>query len=333
MRIRPGIAIDLGTVNTLVHVAGRGLAVEEPSVIAFERGTKRVAGVGVAAAALSGREPEGIDVIWPLRDGVIADIEAATLMLDAFLGRARVRRGVMRALALICVPRSATSVERQAVEVSVEHRHPHCSARLLEEPLAASVGAGVPPWSNDGTLVVDVGGGTTDIAVVAGGGVVRGCSLRVGGNAMDEAIAHAVQGEFGLSLGHHTAEQLKFTLGLTGGDEGWAEAVGVDVAREALREVRVPAALVSGALERSVAAIVAALHGVLCEIPPDLADDIKHGTIHLAGGGALLLGLADRIEASTGLKAAVVEDPLRCVVRGAAWILEHGSGIGGATAA
>lgn len=327
MRLRPGVAIDLGTVNTLVYVAGRGLVVEEPSVVARERATGKVAAVGAMANALWGREPEGIEVLWPLRDGVIADFEASTLMLNAFLHRAHVHRGLMRPSAVICVPRGANTVERHAVVTAVEEQHPHLVVRLVDEPVAASVGAGTVESRAQGTFVVDVGGGTTEIAVVAGRGVVRARSLRVGGNAMDEAVAHDVRAEFGLLLGHRAAERLKIALGLTGGESGSEVVVGVDIAREELRSQRIPGELVAGALERAARAVVSAVHEVLSGTPPDLADDIVGGNIQLAGGGAMLLGLAEKIEASTGIATSVVDDPLRCVIRGAAEILLHGDGL------
>lgn len=330
MRLRPGLAIDLGTVNTLVYVAGRGLVVEEPSVVALERATGKVAAVGAMANALWGREPEGLQILWPLRDGVIADFDATTLMLNAFLRRARVHRGLVRPSAVICVPRGATTVERYAVESAVKEQHPHLLVRLVDEPVAASVGAVIGESRTRGTFVVDVGGGTTEIAVVAGRGVVCARSLRVGGNVMDESIARAVRAEFGLLLGHGAAERLKIALGLTGGENGSEEVVGVDVAREELRSEHVPGELVAAALERTLRAIISAVHEVLAATPPDLAGDIVRGKIQLAGGGALLPGLANRIEVSTGIETSVVDDPLRCVVRGAAEILLHGDGLGAA---
>jgi rod shape-determining protein MreB and related proteins len=322
MRLRPYIAVDLGTVNTLVHVAGRGLVLEEPSVVALSRADGKVAAVGAAADALSGKEPEGIDVVWPLRDGVVADYEATALMVNALWSRMHPYRGLMRPLALVCVPRGATWVERKAVVSIMREQRPHCAVRLIDEPLAASAGAGANPASTDGSFVVDVGGGTTEVAVVAGGRVVRARSHRVGGNAMDEAVHQAVKAEFGLSLGRRTSERLKIALGLIGGETGWAEVVGVDAAREELRTACIPGELVAAALEHSVATIVAAVHQVLSEIPPDIAEDVFNGKIDMSGGGALLLGLATRIEASTGIRTSVVDDPLRCLVRGAAELLE-----------
>jgi rod shape-determining protein MreB and related proteins len=333
MRLRPGLAIDLGTVNTLVYVAGRGLVVEEPSVIALDRASGRVVTVGTLAEALFGREPEGIEVVWPLRDGVVADLDASTLMLRGFLHQAHVHRGLLRPLAILCVPKGASSWERQAVAATVEGRSPHCAVRLIDEPVAASIGAGAPASSGAGAFVVDVGGGTTEVAVVVGTRVARARSLRVGGNAMDGSIIHAVKSAFGVSLGHRAAEHLKTALGLTGGDTGWAEAIGVCAASEGLRAVRVSGDLIAGALDPAVRAILSAVHEVLSDIPPDLADDVVKRRIQLAGGGALLLGLAERIETSTGVRTCVVDDPLRCVIRGAADIIEHDDWHRNATAA
>jgi rod shape-determining protein MreB len=327
------LAIDLGTVNTLIYVTGRGVVVEEPSVIALARPSGKVFAVGAEAEALHGREPEGIEIVWPLRDGVVADLEVSTLMLNAFLHRAHVHRGLMRPLAVICVPKGATWWERQAVASTVKTRSPHCTVRLIDEPVAASIGAGIPGSNGAGRFVVDVGGGTTEVAVVVGTRVARSRSLRVGGNAMDALIVHAVKSAFGVSLGPRTAEHLKTALGLTGGNTGWAAAFGVSAASDGLQGVSVTADLIAGALDPAVRAILSAVHELLSEIPPDLADDIVTGRIQLAGGGALLLGLAQRIESSTGIETCVVDDPLRCVLRGAADIIEHDDWLRSAIAA
>ncbi|MGE5286192.1 MAG: rod shape-determining protein MreB [Micromonosporaceae bacterium] len=327
MRFRPGVAIDLGTVNTLVSVAGQGLVVEEPSAVALDRATGRVAAVGRPADALAGKEPVDVEVIYPLQDGVIADLEASTAMLQAFLRRASVRRRLLRPHAVVCVPTGATWVERRSIPAAIGSRSPRCVVTLVDEPVAAAAGAGVDLSGGEGAFIVDVGGGTTEVAVVAGGRVVRAESLRLGGNVMDDAIVSAVKADLGLLLGRKAARRLKMTLGLTGGDTGYAEVVGVDVAHRAPRVEYVPGELVAAALERTVATIVATVKEMQSDLPPDLAEDVVRGKIRLAGGGALLLGLANRIEASAGIPTVVVDDPLRCVVRGAAEILEHGGGI------
>ncbi len=331
MRLRAGVAIDLGTVNTLVSIAGRGLVVEEPSAIAIDRGTGTVTAVGRAADALAGKDPLDLEVIHPLRDGVIADLEAATAMLQAFLHMARVRRFLLRPSAVVCVPSGATEVERRSLAAAAAVPRPRCQVRLIDEPVAAAAGAGFDLADGTGAFIVDIGGGTTEAAVVAGGHLVRAESLRLGGNAMDDAIVHAVKDEFGLLLGRNAARNLKMTLGLADGTS-WMEVVGIDAARRTPRVEEVPGRLVAAALEQPVATIVNSVDEMLSDLPPNLAEDVVRGKIRLAGGGALLPGLAYRIEATSGIPAVVVDDPLRCVVRGAAEILEHGDLLGQATA-
>jgi rod shape-determining protein MreB and related proteins len=326
MRLRPGIAIDLGTVNTLVYVSGRGIVLEEPSAIAIDRRTGRVAAVGEAADVLAGKDPQDIDVVHPLRDGVIADLDAATAMLQGFLRRVRLRRGLLRASAVVCVPSGATWVERRSLAAAVEAQRPRCTVRLVDEPVAAAAGAGFGRSDGSGAFMVDIGGGTTEAAVLAGGHVVRVRSLRVGGNAMDDAIVHAVKAELSLLIGRNAARNLKMTLGLGEGAAEWIEVVGIDAARRTPRVEYVSARLVADALSQPVAAIAESAQEMMSDIPPNLAEDVVRGKIRLAGGGALLPGLASKIEAVADIPAAVVDDPLRCVIRGAAEILEHGDG-------
>jgi rod shape-determining protein MreB and related proteins len=332
MRLRAGVAIDLGTVNTLVCVIGRGLVLEEPSAIAVDRTTGKVAAVGLAADALSGKEPQDIEVVHPLRDGVIADLDAAAAMLRAFLRRARLRRSMLRPSAVVCVPGGATWVERRSLAAAVEAQRPRCAVRLIDEPVAAAAGAGFDLAAGSGAFIVDIGGGTTEVAVLAGGHVVRAQSLRLGGNVMDEAIVAAVKAEFGLLIGRNAARSLKVTLGLADGASESVETVGIDAARRTPRVEQVPGWLVAEALEHSAAAIVDSVQEMLSDIPPNLAEDVVRGKIRIAGGGALLPGLGSRIEAAAGIPAQIVDDPLRCVVRGAAEILEHGDWVAGTQA-
>jgi rod shape-determining protein MreB len=327
MRLREGVAIDLGTVNTLVCVTGRGIVVDEASAIALDRVSGRVAAVGHAADALAGKEPQNIQVIHPLKDGVIADLDAAAAMLQAFLRQAHLPRGRLRASAVVCVPGGATWVERRSMAAAVGALRPRFNVRLIDEPVAAVAGAGFDLAAGSGAFIVDIGGGTTQAAVMAGGQLVRAQSLRLGGNAMDEAIIAAVRAELGLLLGRNAARSLKTTLGLADGAAGWAEAVGVDAARRTPRAERVDAKLVAKALEHTVAAMITAVEEMMSDIPPNLAEDVVRGKIRLSGGGALTPGLASRIESATGIPVVVVEDPLRCVVRGAAAILERGDGL------
>jgi rod shape-determining protein MreB and related proteins len=323
MRFRSSVAIDLGTVNTLVWVAGRGIVLEEPTAIAIDTAVGKVAAVGEAADALADKEPQDIQVIHPLRDGVIADLDAAAALLHAFLRRTRRTGSPMRPNALVCVPSGATVVERRSIIAALGVRRPRYHVRLIDEPVAAAAGAGFDLTGGAGGFVVDIGGGTTEVAAVAGWRVVRARSLRKAGNAMDDAIVQAARNELGLIISQRAARQLKTSLGVTGGAEGWAEAVGLDVAQRTPRSEYVPGGLVATALEPIVASIAATVHEMLSDIPAGIAEDVVRGKIRLAGGGALLPGLAARIETTAGIAAVVVDDPLRCVVRGAAEILER----------
>jgi rod shape-determining protein MreB and related proteins len=325
MRLRAGVAIDLGTVNTLVCVAGRGLVVEEPSAIAFDRSSGGVVAVGLEADALAGKETQEVSVIHPLRDGVIADLDASAAMLQAFLRRAGLRRRGLRPSAIICVPSGATWVERRSLAAAAESVRPRCRVRLVDEPVAAAAGAGFDIADGSGSFIVDIGGGTTEAALLAGGHLAKARSLRLGGNVMDDVIVRAVKDELGLIIGRNAARSLKMTLGIAAGTTGWMEAVGVDSVERTPRVETVPGGLVARALERPVATIVDAVQEMLTDIPPNLAEDVVRGKIRLAGGGAMLPGLASRIETATGISALVVDDPLRCVVRGAAEILEQGA--------
>jgi rod shape-determining protein MreB and related proteins len=324
MRLRPGVAIDLGTVNTLVYVSGRGIVLEEPSAIAIDRETGGVVAIGDAADALTGKEPQDIDVIHPLRDGVIADLDASVAMLQGFMRKIRMRRGLLRGSAVVCVPSGATWVERRSLIAAVEAQRPRCRVKLVDEPVAAAAGAGIGLTDGTGAFMVDIGGGTTEAAVLAGGHVVRSRSLRLAGNAMDEAIMQAVKAELGLLIGRNAARNLKMTLGLGEGAAEWMEVVGVDAARRTPRVEYVPGRLVAEALDHTVAAIADSAQEMLSDIPPNLAEDVVRGKIRLAGGGALLPGLASKIEAVADIPAFVVDDPLRCVIRGAAEVLERG---------
>jgi rod shape-determining protein MreB and related proteins len=325
MRLRAQVAIDLGTVNTLISISGRGIVVEEPSAIAVDKAAGRTVAVGRAADALAGKEPQNIEVIHPLREGVIADLDAASAMLQGFMRLARLRRTPLRPKAVVCVPSGATWVERRALAATVEAGRPRCLVQLIDEPIAAAAGAGFDLARGAGVFVVDVGGGTTEIAVVVGGYLVRAESLRVAGNAMDDAIVQTVKTELSLVLGRNAARRLKMALGVTGGPPESAEAVGVDLVHGIPRVENIPGTLVVHALEHTIDTIAEAVRAILLDLPPDVAEDLVRGKVCLAGGGALLPGLASRIELAAGIPALVVDDPLRCVVRGAAAMLERGA--------
>jgi rod shape-determining protein MreB and related proteins len=321
MRSRGGVAIDLGTVNTLIWVDGRGLVLEEPSAIAIDDATGSVTAIGAAADVLADKEPQNIRVIHPLRDGVIADLDATAEMLHGFLRAAGALSGPLKRRAVVCVPGGATWVERRSVVAAFGTKRPRCVVELVDEPVAAAAGAGFDLDAGVGGFVVDVGGGTTEVAAVAGWRPVRSETLRMAGNAMDDAVISAVRSALGLIIGRQAARQLKSELGLTGGKEGWADTIGLDAARRTPRTEKVPGDLVATALEPVVSAIGTTVHNVLSDIPPGLAADVVRGDVRVSGGGALLPGLADRLGEVTGLGVVVAEDPLRCVVRGAAAML------------
>jgi rod shape-determining protein MreB len=322
MLSKGSVAIDLGTVNTLVWVDGRGLVLEEPSAIAIDDATGSVAAIGTAADALADKEPKDIRVIHPLRDGVIADLDATAEMLHGFLRKSGALGGPFRRRAVVCVPGGATWVERRSVIAAFGTRRSRWAVELVDEPVAAAAGAGFDLGAGDGGFVVDVGGGTTEVAAVAGWRVVRAESLRMAGNAMDEAIISAARSGLGMILSQRAARQLKAELGLTGGPEGWAETVGLDAARRTPRVEKVPGDLVAGALGPVVSAIGTTVQNVLSDIPAGLAEDVVRGQVRLSGGGALLPGLADRLGEVAGIGVILVDDPLRTVVRGAARMLQ-----------
>ena len=318
MLSRGSVAIDLGTVNTLVWVDGRGLVLEEPSAIAIDDTVGSVAAIGTAADALADKEPKGIRVIHPLRDGVIADLDATAEMLHGFLRKSGALGGPFHAARRWCVPGGATWVERRSVIAAFGTRRSRWVVELVDEPVAAAAGAGFDLSAGAGGFVIDVGGGTTEVAAVAGWRVVRAESLRMAGNAMDEAIIGAARSGLGMILSQRAARQLKAELGLTGGAEGWAETVGLDAGRRTPRVEKVPGDLVAAALGPVVSAIGTTVENVLSDIPAGLAEDVVRGQVRLSGGGALLPGLADRLAEVAGIGVTVVDDPLRCVVRGAA---------------
>ena len=321
MLSRGSVAIDLGTVNTLIWVDGRGLVLEEPSAIAVDDATGAVTAIGAAADVLADKEPKGIRVIHPLRDGVIADLDATAEMLHGFLHVSGALSGPFKRRALVCVPGGATWVERRSVVAAFGARRPRCVVELIDEPVAAAAGAGFDLSAGAGGFVVDVGGGTAEVAAVAGWRVVRAETLRMAGNAMDDAIMNAVRSGHGLIIGREAARQLKSELGLTGGQDGWADTIGLDAARRTPRTEKVKGELVAAAIEPVVSAIGTAVHNVLSDIPAGLAANVVRGQVRVSGGGSLLPGLADRLGEVTGLGVVVAEDPLRCVVRGAAAML------------
>ena len=325
------MAIDLGTANTLVFVKGQGIVFSEPSVVAIDTKTDDVVAVGSAAKRMIGRTPANIVAVEPLKEGVIADFGATEKMIAHFVSRAQ-RRGrrrrpyrfLVRPRVVVCVPSGATGVELRAVKEATEAAGAR-QAYIIEEPLAAAIGAGLPVEEPEGSMVVDVGGGTTEVAVVSLGGIVTKASVRAAGNEMDRAIASFVQREHKVAVGTQTAEHLKIELGsaLPLEVEESAEVRGRDLLTGLPKTVVVGAEEIEEAIGPTVEAIVEATRGTLDRTPPELASDVVERGMVLAGGGALLKNLDERLRLETGLAVHVAEDPLGCVAVGSGRYLEE----------
>ena len=311
------MAVDLGTANTLVYVAGRGVVLFEPSVVAIDERTNEVYAVGTEAKRMLGRTPAHITATRPLKDGVITDFEITEQMLRHFIRKADPRRRAHPRV-VVCVPSGLTGVERRAVEEATRHAGAR-QAYLIEEPMAAAIGAGLPVAEPAGSLIVDVGGGTSEMAVISLGGMVASRSLRVGGDAMDEAIVAHVRREHTMAIGLQSAEELKLAVGSAAPvrDDAQAEIRGRDISSGLPRTVLVSGEAVRAAIAEPVRQIVEALKELLEHTPPELAADVVELGIVLAGGGALLVGLDERLREETGLSVQVAESPLTCVVIGA----------------
>jgi rod shape-determining protein MreB len=324
------MAIDLGTANTLVYVKGRGIVLDEPSVVAIAdvRGKKHVLAVGEEAKQMLGRTPGNISAIRPLRDGVIADFEVAEEMIKHFIRKVHNRRGFASPLIIVCVPSGSTAVERRAIQESAES----AGARkvfLIEEPMAAAIGAGLPVTEPSGSMIVDIGGGTTEVAVISLGGIVYARSVRVGGDKMDEAIISYIRRGFNLLIGESSAERIKLEIGAAAAsddelDDGpFHEVKGRDLMNGVPREVLVSQRQIAESLSEPVSAIVEAVKVALENTPPELAADIVDKGIVLTGGGALLFRLDQVLRDATGLPVVVAEDPLQCVALGTGRALEE----------
>jgi rod shape-determining protein MreB len=322
------IAIDLGTANTLVHVVGRGVVIDEPSIVAVRSrgGSREVLAVGQKAKALARRGPESVETLRPMRDGVIADFVATEEMLRQFIRRAKTMLGLRRPRILICVPAGATPVERRAVydtAISAGARQVH----IIEEPVAAALGAGLALEDAVGSMVVDVGGGTTDIAVLSRGEVVEARSIRCAGNAMDEAIVAYVRRKHRLLLGEASAERIKIEAGSAMHSKG-APALEIRIRGRDLKEGRMKGVVlttndVADALAEPVAKISDFIQRTLEEQAPEISRDICQRGIHLTGGGALLAKFDLELARRLGIKVHVPPNPMHCVVKGSAAILDR----------
>ena len=320
------MAIDLGTANTLVYVKGRGIVLNEPSVVAIieDKGKKKVLAVGEEAKQMLGRTPGNISAIRPLRDGVIADFEVAEEMIKYFIRKVHNRRSFASPLVIICVPSGSTAVERRAIQESAES----AGARrvfLIEEPMAAAIGAGLPVTEPTGSMVVDIGGGTTEVAVLSLGGIVSARSVRVGGDKMDEAIISYIKRNYNLLIGERTAEEIKISIGSAYqiGEGKTIEIKGRDLVAAIPKTITVSDEEIRESLSEPLNAIVEAVRSALESTPPELAADIVDRGIVLAGGGSLLRGLDILLRDETGLPVTVAEDALSAVVIGTGRVLDE----------
>ena len=319
------MAIDLGTANTLVSVRGQGIVINEPSVVAIEKQDQRVLAVGADAKEMLGRTPGSIIAMRPLKDGVIADFDVTEAMLRYFISRAQGKRMPWhpKPRVVVCVPSGVTSVEKRAVfeaTITAGARQ----AFLIEEPMAAAIGAGLPVDSPTGSMVVDIGGGTTEVAVISMGGIVNATSIRIAGDAFDAAVVQYAKTHYNIAIGARTAEEIKITIGSAAPlvEEVDVEVRGRDLLSGLPRTVRIESEDVREALEEPIAKMIQAVKDTLDETPPDLASDLMEYGITLTGGGGMLRGLDERLRAEIGVPVHVSETALINVVEGCAMVLE-----------
>jgi rod shape-determining protein MreB len=318
------IGIDLGTANTLVFVRGQGIVLNEPSVVAVERVSGNVVAIGSAAKEMLGRTPGEIQAIRPLRDGVIADFEITEKMLSDFIKRVVRHKYLMKPRIVISVPSGITEVEKRAVRDSAENAGAR-EVYLLQEPMAAAIGVGLPVSQPSGTMVIDIGGGTSEIAVIALNGIVSNTSIRIAGDEINEAIIMYLRKNYNLLIGENTAEEIKIRIGSAYQleQELSMEVKGRDLVAGVPKSIKLSSVQVREALAEPIEAIVEAVRQSLEQTPPELASDILERGIVLTGGGALLRGLDQRLRQETNLPVYSADDPLTCVVRGCGKVIEE----------
>ncbi len=318
------MAVDLGTANTLVYVRGRGIVLNEPSVVAVNQDTGGILAVGIEAKKMIGRTPGNIVAIRPLKDGVIADFDTTERMLRYFIQKVHKRSYLAKPRIVVCVPSGITGVEQRAVK-DAGYAAGARKVYIIEEPMAAAIGAGLPIHEPTGNMVVDIGGGTTEVAVISLGGIVTALSIRVGGDELDQSIINWVKREYSLLLGERTAEEIKMAIGSAYqlANENDAEIRGRDLATGLPKTITVTAAEIRKALEEPVNAIVNAVKGTLDKCPPELSSDLMDRGIVLTGGGALLKGLDERLRRETGMPIHIAERPLDAVVEGSGKCIEE----------
>jgi len=321
------LAIDLGTANTLVYVKGKGIATSEPSVVAVHKdanGVKKVLAVGNEAKKMLGRTPGSIVAIRPMKDGVIADFEITEAMLRYFIHKVHGRRRFVGSRIVICVPSGITQVEKRAVKESAEYAGAR-EVYLIEEPMAAAIGAGLPITEPTGNMIVDIGGGTTEVAVISLSGIVYSRSVRVGGDKLDESIVQYIKRKYNLLIGESTAEAIKIEIGTAHpkSESKTMEVKGRDLVAGIPKTLEVTAEEIKEAMSEPVNAIVEAVRVALERTPPELAAEIVDRGIVLAGGGALLNGLDALLKQETGLPVTIADDPLSCVAIGSGKALDE----------
>jgi rod shape-determining protein MreB len=317
------VAIDLGTANTLVFVKGNGIVLNEPSVVAVDQSTKKVYAVGLEAKAMLGKTPEHIEAVRPMKDGVIADFQITEMMLREFIRKSQKKKLFIRPRIVIAVPSGITEVEKRAVRDSAEHAGAR-EVYLIAEPIAAAIGVGLPVDKPSGNMIIDIGGGTTEIAVIALDGIVANSSIRVGGDEMDDAIVSYVKRTYNLLIGEQTAETIKIKIGTAVKmDKPLSmEVKGRDLVAGIPKNLKLTSDEIRDAISEPVSQIVEALKNALEQTPPELAADIVDRGIVMTGGGSMLRGLDTLLKEETNLPINVVDDPLLCVVLGAGKVLD-----------
>ncbi|MFL6137429.1 MAG: rod shape-determining protein [Frankiaceae bacterium] len=318
------MAVDLGTANTLVYVRGKGIVLNEPSVVAINTNNAGILAVGTEAKRMIGRTPGNIIAIRPLKDGVIADFETTERMLRYFIQKVHRRSRLARPRIVVCVPSGITGVEQRAVK-DAAYAAGARKVYIIEEPMAAAIGSGLPVHEPTGNMVVDIGGGTTEVAVISLGGIVTSQSIRVGGDELDNAIVSYVKKEYSLMLGERTAEEIKMAIGsaFPMPDEPHAEIRGRDLVSGLPKTIVVSAEEIRKAIEEPVNAIVDAVKTTLDKCPPELSGDIMDRGIVLTGGGALLRGLDERLRHETGMPIHIADNPLHSVAMGSGKCVEE----------
>lgn len=319
------MGIDLGTANTLVYIKGKGITIREPSVVAKQQDNNQVLAVGEEAKRMIGRTPGNIVAIRPMKDGVIADFDITEAMLRHFIKKAHKRIRLVHPRIVICVPSGVTEVEKRAVHDAAVHAGAR-EAYLIEEPMAAAIGAGLPVHEPAGNMVVDIGGGTTEVAIISLGGIVTSDSIRIGGDEMDMSIVQFVKRNYNLMIGERTAEEVKMEIGaaIVDPDNNEIKEVrGRDLVTGLPKTVKVSAEEIKDALKEPIARIIASVKRTLEQTPPELASDVMDKGIIMTGGGSLLRGLDQLISTETGMPVHIADDPLDCVAVGTGKVLDE----------